>query len=157
MRISDRLFGPIFILLGLFLALYGRSLPPMPGQAYGAGLFPMAIGSFLCLGGTVLAIGGWRRRRVETFVALPDWARDRSALINLAIAVTCILAFGLFIRQIGFAALVTVVWTVLLIRFGQPWWRAIAAAAIAAALFQYLFANVMRVPLPPGLLHGLIY
>jgi hypothetical protein len=30
-------------------------------------------------------------------------------------------------------------------------------AAITAAAFQYLFVSLMRVPLPPGILQGLIY
>jgi putative tricarboxylic transport membrane protein len=156
-RISDRIFGPFFILLGLTVLLYGYSLPPMPGQTYGAGLFPMAIGALLCLGGVVLGIGGWQRRREEAPIALAEWARNRSDLVNLAITFSCILAFALFIQQIGFAVLTAVTATALLMRFGQPWWRAAIAAVIAAAAFQYLFANLMRVPLPAGLLQGIIY
>lgn len=157
MKISDRLFGPVFILLGAVIALYGRSLPPMHGQDYGAGLFPMAIGGFLCLGGAVLAIEGWRKRRGEPFFALTEWTRNRSDVVNLVIVFTCILVFGLFIRQIGFAVLTAVTSTVLLVRFGRPWWQAVTVAVIAAAVLQYVFADLMRVPLPLGLLHGLIY
>lgn len=157
MKVSDRILGPCFILLGLAIALYGSDLPRMPGQAYGAGLFPMTIGVLMGLGGAVLAIDGWRRRRQEALLALADWARNRSDLINLLIVFLCILAFGLFIKQLGFAVLTAVTATVLLVRFGRPWWQAMIAAAIAASVFQYLFANLMRVPLPPGLLYGFIY
>ncbi len=157
MKVSDRLFGLFFVLLGVALALYGRSLPPMPGQAYGAGLFPLIIGILLCSAGAILAIGGWRRRHDEALISPADWARNRSDLVNLAIAFVCILAFGLFIRQIGFAVLTAATATLLLLRFGQPWWRAATAAVIAAAALQYLFAGLMRVPLPPGLLYGLVY
>lgn len=157
MKISDRLFGPIFVLLGLALALYGHSLPPMHRQNYGAGLFPLVIGVFACLGGLVLAIEGWLKRREEPLLALAEWTRNRSDLVNLAIVFACILAFGLFIRQVGFAALAAVTVTLLLLRFGQPWWRAVITAVIAAAIYQYVFASLMRVPLPPGLLLGFIY
>lgn len=157
MRVSDRLFGPIFILLGLALALYGYGLPPMPGQAYGAGLFPLVVGAFMSLGGALLALGGWRRRHKEPLIALAEWARNRSDLANLVLVFACVMAFGLLIREIGFAVLTAVTATLLLVRFGQSWWRAVVAGVIAAAALQYLFASLMRVPLPPGLLQGFIY
>jgi len=157
MKISDRLFGPFFMLLGVAMALYGHSLPPMHGQDYGAGLFPQAIGGLMCLGGAVLAFEGWRKRHDEVLFALTEWTRNRSDVVNLVIVFACILGFGLFIRQIGFAVLTVVATTVLLVRFGRPWWQAVIAAVIAAAVFQYVFANLMRVPLPPGILYGFIY
>lgn len=157
MKISDRLFGPFFILLGAALALYGRSLPPMHGQDFGAGLFPLAVGCLLCLGGVVLAIEGWWKRRHEALLTLAEWTSNRFDVVNLVIVLVCILIFGLFIRQIGFAVLTALTTTLLLLRFGQPWWRAAIAAVIAAAVSQYVFAGLMRVPLPPGLLYGLIY
>lgn len=157
MKISDRLFGPFFVFLGVALALYGRSLPPMHGQDYGAGLFPMTIGSLLCVGGGVLTFEGWLKRSENPLFELAEWTGNRSDVINLIIVFTCILVFGLFIRQIGFAVLTVMAGTILLMRFGRPWWQSIIAAVIAAAVFQYLFASLMRVPLPPGLLFGIIY
>ncbi|MCV0397322.1 MAG: tripartite tricarboxylate transporter TctB family protein [Rhizobiaceae bacterium] len=129
----------------------------MHGQNFGAGLFPLAIGSLLCLGGAVLVIEGWLKRRDEALFRLAEWTRNRSDVVNLVIVFACILVFGLFIRQIGFAVLTTLTTALLLLRFGQPWWGAVIAAVIAAAVLQYLFASLMRVPLPPGLLYWLIY
>lgn len=157
MKVSDRLFGLVFAIIGLGVAAYGLRLPPMPGQAYGAGLFPLSVGLCLAGAGVMMAIGGWRRRATEGLITITDWGRSPRHLINLAITLGCLLAFGLFIRPIGFAVLTFATMSVLLMRFGQPIWRALPAGLIGAAVFQYVFGTLMRVPLPPGLLFGIIY
>lgn len=157
MNVSDRLFGVVFVLLGAIVAVYGLNLPRMVGQPFGAGLFPLVIGCCLCLGGAVLSIEGWQRRGGEALISIADWGRSPPHLINLALTIGCILAFALGIRQIGFAVLAFFTIAILLARFGQPVWRAALIAMVAATAFQILFVSLMRVPLPPGILLGLIY
>lgn len=157
MRVSDGILGVLFLALGAAVAVYGIGLPRMPGQAYGAGLFPAAVGTCLGLGGAALAIGGWRRRRAEVLVSGSGWSRSPPHLINLLLTFLAVLAFVLFIRSVGFAVLAFLTVSVLLARFGEPLWRALLVAAITSAAFQYLFVSLMRVPLPPGILQGLIY
>lgn len=157
MKISDRLFGLLFVALGVAVALYGLGLPVMGGQAYGAGLFPAAVGSCLAIGGAALSIGGWQRRSTEAVISRADWGRSRPHVINLLLVVGSILAFALLIRQVGFAVLAFATTAVLLVRFGEPIWRALIVALVAATAFQLLFVSLMRVPLPPGILMGLVY
>ena len=157
MKVSDRLLGLVFMLLGTCVALYGTTLPPMPGQAYGAGLFPAGVGSLLACAGALLALSGWRRRDTEHLVERTEWLRSRRHVGNLLLTACLILAFAFFIRQIGFAVLAFAAVALLLARFGQPVWRSALAAAVAAGAFQLLFVNVMRVPLPAGLLERLLY
>ncbi|HWB46948.1 MAG TPA: tripartite tricarboxylate transporter TctB family protein [Hyphomicrobiaceae bacterium] len=157
MKISDRLFGVAFLIIGTAVAAYGLSLPTMAGQAYGAGIFPTVIGCCLALAGGVLSAQGWMRRKQEALVTLEGWTRSSQRLINVALTVGCILAFAIGIRQLGFAVLAAATITILLGRFGQPLWRASLVGLVAATAFQLLFVSVMRVPLPPGILYGLIY
>jgi putative tricarboxylic transport membrane protein len=120
-------------------------------------MFPLVIGCCLALGGGTLALDGWQRRLSEPLIALADWGRSPRHLINLALTVGCLLAFAFFVRQIGFAVLTFFTVAILLWRFGQPAWRAALIALVAAAGLQILFVSLMRVPLPPGILLGLVY
>ncbi len=44
MKFSDLLIGAVLILIGAGVLAYGLSLPPLAGQRYGAGLFPILLG-----------------------------------------------------------------------------------------------------------------
>ena len=157
MKVADRLFGVVFIVLGLGTAVYGWALPKMFGQPFGAGLFPLVVGCCLAVAGCALVAQGWAVGRTEPLLVLRDWGRSVPHLLNLALTICLILAFAFLMRQVGFAVLSFATVSLLLWRLGQPVWRAILIALVVAAFFQIVFVSFMRVPLPPGILLGLIY
>lgn len=138
------------------MVVYGLSLPTMPGQPFGAGMFPSLVGAGLCIAGGVLLV-----RKVEptgaALIALGGWGRSPSHVANFFLTIACIVAFAFGIRQVGFAVLTFATVAILQWRLGQPLWRSLLYAALVAILFQIVFATLMRVPLPPGILQGLIY
>jgi putative tricarboxylic transport membrane protein len=157
MKVSDLAAGLVFAVFGLALLAYGASLPPMPGQRYGAGLFPILLGLCALGGGAALAWSGARRRAREPFVAAAPWARDRRLVGNFALALGLILLYVLASERIGFIPLSIAMLLALFLRLGVPFARGAVIAVVATAVIQVVFARGLRVPLPRGLLEGLIW
>ena len=62
MKVNDAISGIFFILFGFLIFYLTRDFPIMPGQRYGAGLFPRLIGFFMAVGGVSLIFRGVRMR-----------------------------------------------------------------------------------------------
>src|SRR5687767_10778692 len=62
MRLPDWLTGAVLLVLALAVLWHVQSFPDIPGQAYGAGLFPGLAATGLALASLAL-IGGSLRRR----------------------------------------------------------------------------------------------
>jgi putative tricarboxylic transport membrane protein len=150
MKVSDLAAGLAFVCFGLALAGYGFSLPPMPGQRYGAGLFPFLLG--LCLAGCGLSLAWSGRRGGVPLVQLAAWSRDRAIVANLALTLALIVVYVLFSDEIGFVPLSIAMLMVLFWRLHVPPRRGLVIALAATLTIQYGFGNLLRVPLPRGLL-----
>ncbi len=159
MKISDLAIGLASIAFGLAFLGYGVSLPPMPGQRYGAGLFPILLGAGIALCGALLARKGWGERRDARapLVALAHWARDRYLLGNLLVVLALIIVYVLCSERIGFIPLSIAILVALFLRLKVPPLRSAVIAAGATAFIYVAFARFLRVPLPRGLLEGIIW
>jgi putative tricarboxylic transport membrane protein len=152
MKVSDVISGAILFALATFIFVYAQTLPPMPGQHYGAGAFPTLIA--LGLGGfsLLMIVQGWRQRAGTRWIELADWARDRKTLGNFLLAMALILVYVFFSDRIGFIPLSIAILLILFWRQGISL-RNGAIVAIAATLaIQVAFSDWLRVPLPRGLL-----
>ncbi len=159
MKVSDLLAGLACVAFGLALAGYGWSLPPMPGQRYGAGLFPILLGGCFALCGAALARKGWHERRVAAtpLAGLDAWARDSRLLGNFVWVLALIFAYVALSEPIGFIPLSIAILTALFWRLEVPIWRGLAIAIVTTALIYVGFARLLRVALPRGLLEGIIW
>jgi len=158
-KVSDLLVGLASVVFGLAVLGYGVTLPPMPGQRYGAGLFPILLGAGFAICGALVARKGWRGRRDShaPLVALADWARDRYLVGNLLVVLGLILVYVLFSERIGFIPLSIAILIALFLRLRVPPVRSVVIAVAATALIYVAFARFLRVPLPRGLLEGIIW
>lgn len=157
MKISDVISGAFFLALAAFIFVYAQTLPPMPGQRYGAGAFPTLIA--LGLGGfsLLMIVQGWRRRAGTRWIELADWARDGKTLGNFLLALALILVYVFFSERIGFIPLSIAILLILFWRQGVGF-RTGAVVAVAATLaIQLAFSDLMRVPLPRGLLTNYLW
>jgi putative tricarboxylic transport membrane protein len=158
-KVSDLVVGLASVVLGLALLGYGAALPPMPGQRYGAGLFPILLGGCFALCGALVARKGWLERRAARvpLVALDDWARDRTLVGNLAVVLGLILVYVLFSERIGFIPLSIAILVALFLRLKVRPLLSVAVAVAATAFIYVAFARFLRVPLPRGLLEGIVW
>jgi putative tricarboxylic transport membrane protein len=158
MKVSDALSGAFFLALAAFIFVYAQTLPPMPGQRYGAGAFPTLIA--LGLGGfsLLLIAQAWRRRAAGwRWIELAPWARERRTLGNFALALALILVYVLLSNRVGFIPLSIAILLILFWRQGVPLGRGALVAVLATLAIQVAFSDWLRVPLPRGVLTDVLW
>ncbi len=150
MRINDALIGAVLLAFAVAMFLYARTLPAIPGQEYGAAVFPMLIA--LGLGGCSLVLVASGVRRWQGAVTWNEWARTHHAWAKLAVVIALILFYILAAHLIGFVPMSILILLVFALMMGVRWWAAAAVAVLATLLIQQTFVGLLRVPLPLGLL-----
>lgn len=150
MRLNDAVIGAVLLLFAVALAGYSQTFPPIPGQQYGAAVFPTLIAAGLAGSGLLLIASGIRQGGPA--LAWADWARGRHGFRNVVITVAATLFYVLMADILGFILTMGLILLVLL-RMMTVGWLASIGLAIAMALgIQYLFGSLLYVPLPWGIL-----
>jgi putative tricarboxylic transport membrane protein len=149
MRVNDALIGAIILAFAIATFAYARTLPPIPGQEYGAAVFPMLIAVGLGGCGVFLMVSG--ARQWQGPVVWNEWAHTHHAWLKLGGVFGLILAYILAAQVVGFVPTSILVLLVFFAISGVRWWIAVAVAVAATLLIQQIFAGLLRVPLPLGL------
>jgi putative tricarboxylic transport membrane protein len=150
MRINDALIGTVLLVLAAAIFAYARTLPAIPGQEYGAAVFPMLIAMGLGGCGLVLMISGMRHW--QGAVTLSAWAGTHHAWARLATVFALVLGYIVAAPALGFVPVSIVILLVFQLIMGVRWWLAALVAAVTTLLIQQTFSGLLRVPLPLGLL-----
>jgi putative tricarboxylic transport membrane protein len=150
MRVNDALIGVALLLVALPVFLYARTLPAIPGQDYGAAVFPVLIAAGLSACGALLVASGLRRW--QGVAALDPWARSPGSWAKLAAVFGLVLLCTLALDRVGFAPLSVLTLVVLMRVAGARWIVALPAALAATILIQQIFRGLLKVPLPAGIL-----
>ena len=146
--------GLFLVALGLGILGYGLTLPPMPGQRYGAGLFPILLGIALAGFGGQLARQGWKQRSTQAHRSWSwdDWARNPRLAVNMLLVLGMIIVYVTLSERIGFVVLS------LAMLMSMFWWFGILARSdghsrsLTTAFIYVGFVRFLRVPLPRGIL-----
>ncbi|MBY5966991.1 MULTISPECIES: tripartite tricarboxylate transporter TctB family protein [Halomonas] len=156
MRTSDAISGTMAAALGAALIVASADLSPLPRQVYGAGTFPKVVGGLLLLMGGLLILKGLRQRQ-----ALVRWSgkvAGRPFLLALGAVVASVIAYVLLTPVLGFPVVAVTLLTLLFRMYHRRGWgRALLIAVMATAVIWMLFAQVLHVPLAPGLLEQVLY
>ena len=150
MRLNDAIIGAALIVLAAALAFWSRTFPDIPGQQYGAAVFPTLIAASLAGSGLLLIASGIRKG--GPIIAWADWARERHGFRNVVVTVAAILFYILAAEWLGFILTMTPILLILLRLLGVGWPTSVATAVLVTLAVQYLFVNQLYVPLPWGLL-----
>lgn len=150
MRVNDAIIGAVLLVFAIAMFAYARTLPAIPGQEYGAAVFPMLIAIGLAGCGVLLIASG--RRHWQGTVVWNDWARTHHAWVKLVVVFALILAYILAAPALGFVPISIIILLVFLLMMGVRWWVAATVAVAATFLIQQTFVGLLRVPLPLGLL-----
>ncbi|MEP9379652.1 tripartite tricarboxylate transporter TctB family protein [Aquabacter sp. CN5-332] len=154
MRVNDLILALLVLVGAVALAAAARTFPPIPGQQYGADVFPLAVagGLFLCgawLAFTTLRDGAGRA------VSL-SWAAEPGAVVRVAGTLGLVVLYMVAAPALGFIAASTLVLVALFLLLRVHMVVAVPVAAIASVCVFYAFAHLLRVPLPRGLIEGLL-
>jgi putative tricarboxylic transport membrane protein len=143
-------------LLGAITLWASKDFPTLPRQAYGAGTFPMLVGTFLVVLGGALALRGWRQGGaiVRWQNALPA---QRILLSTLAV-ITAVIGYITLSPMLGFPILSLAILTLMIgwLTSGR-WWLALSVGVGATLLIWSIFAELLMVPLPLGIIEEVIY
>ncbi len=150
MRINDAVIGAVLLAFAIAMFAYARTLPAIPGQEYGAAVFPVLVAMGLAGCGVVLIASGFRHW--QGAVTWSDWAKTHHAWVRLVVIFALILAYIVVAPALGFVPTSIAILLVFLLMMGVRWWIAAAVAIAATILIQQTFVGLLRVPLPLGLL-----
>lgn len=155
MKIDDAITGLLLGVFSVVVFIAALSFPPIPGQSFGAALFPIwiSIGMFICA--VCLVVQGVRRRRAGYRMTVPAWLHDKAAIIRfLLIPATLVLYFAVA-DTLGFFITASLILVILFRGFGVRWLTSFIVAIVGAFAIHAMFYGVLKVPLPWGLLESL--
>ena len=152
MRFNDSVFGVVLIAFAIAEIAYSSTFPRLHGQDYGPDLFPTIIGAGLMVFGGILIARGWSQRAIQPMMDIGDWAQDRANVVNVFILLGSIIFYILFSTWLGFIPTALMIQSVLLVRLGSGVALSICVSVISTMLIHTLFAKILLVPLPWGLL-----
>ena len=132
-----------------------QAFPNIPGQKYGAGLFPALIAAGLAGCGLLLVLRAIRDR--GGLVLLAPWTRLRRPVAAFFAVIVGLGLYVLLADPLGFhitGFLLLLGWTLI---YGARPAVAIPVAIIAPILIHLAFYKLLRIPLPWGLLQGVLF
>jgi putative tricarboxylic transport membrane protein len=151
MKISDTVVGVGFVGAGALIVAATLTYPPLDGGQPGPALFPRIVGTLMAALGAALAVQGARARDAAQAV---EWRRlhRNVGLVNALFALGGVLAYLGLVEWLGFLITGTLLLFLLMWRLRVPPLCALVVAIAFIAIVHFLFAKVLRVPLPLGLL-----
>lgn len=151
MRLSDTMVGAGFAATGILIVASTLGYPTLEGGHPGPALFPRIVGGLMALAGVLLAVSGARARDASEAVAWRRLHRSRGFVDALCV-LGGVVGYIAVADRLGFLLSAALLLFLLMWRLRVPPLRALAIAAVLSALVHLLFAKLLRVPLPPGLL-----
>lgn len=152
MRFNDAVIAVVLIAFASAVIAYATTFPRLHGQDYGPDLFPILIGAGLIGCGALLLVKGISERATVPLAAVGDWARDRARVVDLVLLVGGIAFYILASGWLGFVPVAFAILLILLVRLGTGWVASVGIAAATTLLLHALFAKLLLVPLPWGIL-----
>ena len=168
MRVNDAISGAVLVIFAAAEIAYTRTFPSLHGQSYGPDLFPALIGVALALCGMLLIFRGLLARRNPAdpngltngngskWVDVSNIADSRHARINALLIIVFLFLYITLSDLIGFIPISLCTIAFLLYRLGSSIIVACTIAIVATAVIQLLFAKILLVPLPAGVLKGFL-
>jgi putative tricarboxylic transport membrane protein len=149
MRLSDRVSGTALVVLGAAAAVAGSRLPGVPGQDVGPAVFPMVVGGGLVLCGAMIALG------IGHAFEAPDEeepGRGRWFGLRALVPPGLLILYVLLVERLGFLPTAAIVIGTASLALGAGWRLALPLALLTPFAIHAVFAKLLRVPLPDGVL-----
>lgn len=152
MKINDAVFGAIVALLGAVVLVNVQGYPNIPGQQYGAAIFPglLAVGLVAC--GVMLVVSGLRARREAGWFEGGAWLRSPRHVAAAVAIVAGVAAYIVLAERVGFLIVAPVLLVLWFRALGVAWSHALVWAVVTTLVIWYAFYKLLRVPLPWGVL-----
>ena len=154
MKVNDAISGAAFVLLAGIVYYLTRDFPGMHGQPYGPALFPRLIAVFMALAGLALVVTGIRDRARAPVVVWPAWVRSPRHIASFLGVILAVIFYILASDALGFVltGFAILVLLFVLLRGREHLLSSLAIAAVTTVAIQQFFGDLLRVPLPWGVL-----
>lgn len=153
MKVNDAVSGALLCLFAA--AVFWRTLgfPPMPGQRFGAELFPQVIAVLMGLSGLALIAKGLLARDGGPWAVVPDWVRSRRHLMQASVLLASLIFYIFASTALGFIPTAIIVLTAVMtaLRGVKRIASTVLIAVVASVVMQQFFGGLLRVPLPYGI------
>ena len=156
LRVSDLVSGLAVAGLGLSIFLRSQTFPAVGGVAIAPSFYPGLIGGVLVLLGLVLALHAVLRKEVFPLVHPLNLLRRPGNAVALLAVPLAIVAYGLISPDIGFIATAFPVSLGVMLAFRVRLGTGALAAFCLTLVFYLVFAKILRVPLPYGLIEAVL-
>lgn len=151
MKLNDRFLGVLAILGGVLIYVGTLDLREVPGQAIGSAFFPQIVaGIFVATGAALTATAG-----PAPLMRLAPWMWGKG-FFSAAGVVLAVLFWLFAVDTLGFLLTTWLMIAALAMVLGGRILTAVAASAVAMLIFQLIFVELLRVPLPRGVLEALL-
>ena len=150
MKISDTVVGAGFLAAGALIIAGTMHYPPLDGGYPGPSLFPRILGGLMVAFGGLVGLKGLRTGDTTQEV---EWLllHKSTGFINAVFVLVGVAAYILFVEKLGFLLMGALLLFVVMWRLKVPPLKALLVAVVFNTLVHFLFAKIMRVPLPLGL------
>jgi putative tricarboxylic transport membrane protein len=157
MRLPDSVTGSFLVVLGAAAAYGGWRLPPVPGQPVGPNVFPLVIGLGLALCGLAIVFGiGHSFEEEEELIPVEGKAKaaptGRFYGLRALLPPALLLFYVIAAERLGFIITAALMVLATSTALGAKPKLALPLAALAPIGIHLIFAKLLRVPLPAGLL-----
>jgi putative tricarboxylic transport membrane protein len=156
LKVSDFTLALVLLAVALAMAVGALSFPQMPGQAFGAKLFPNIVAAGFVLCALALIMRAIKTKTLVISIVRPEWWNEPGRRGNLLILLGSIVAYTLLIERVGFVLTTFAMLVLLMRRLSATWKATLFASFLGTAVTYMMFAYWLRVPLPPGLLNGIV-
>jgi putative tricarboxylic transport membrane protein len=146
----NRVSALFFIGVGMFFALYGRTVEIGDWSEPGPGFMPFWSGIVLTVMAVFLLLGSFKRKEWQV---MPPFFRLDDSWKRVLLAFLAMVGYLLLFKPLGFT-LVTFFFIAFLLKaiFPQNWKRTLIVAAATAILARLIFINFLETQLPMGFL-----
>ena len=152
MKLGDSTLGGLLLAVALFALWQVREFPPVPGQPYGAALFPGLAAGGLAICALLLIIKGLRGP--ASAAPAPE---VRARVLPLAITVGSIIFYVAAADRLGFVMTGSIILAALMAAYGVALRWLVPISIVATLLIHTAFYRLLKVPLPWGVLQPLAW
>ena len=156
LKVSDFTLALVLLALAAAMAVGALSFPPMPGQAFGPKLFPNIVAAGFVVCAFALIMRAVKAKTLVISIVRPEWWNEPGRRGNLAILLGSIVAYTLLVERAGYVLTTFALLVLLMKRLGASWHATLFASFLGTASTYIMFAYWLRVPLPTGLLNGIL-
>ena len=153
MRVNDAVIGAILLIVSLAVLWHVQTFPKIPGQPYGAALYPFTVGLGLAIVSVMLIVQGLRSGQPMLLLR----AGASHGLLAFGITVAALLFYVFFAERLGFVVCSTLMLVAMLWSYGVRPVLVVPVALVATLVIHLGFYKLLKVPLPWGVLQPIAW